>query len=404
MNFEQADHAPEARQQKFEMPDGVGQFVLVFQGGGALGAYQAGVYQALHEAGIEPDWIIGTSIGAINASIIAGNEPALRLERLRAFWSQVEHPGALELASTLNPFLSSMLPNWATVTSGVAGFFRPNPLAFLGQRVRLAPEAAGYYSTQPLKRTLEGLVDFARIGKEGPRLTVGAANVGTAQMRYFDSSKEALDVRHVMASGALPPAFPAVRIDGELYWDGGLLSNTPVEAVFDDNPRRSSLVLAVHVWNPEGPEPDSIQQVLNRQKDLQYSSRAATHIKRQAQLHRLRHIISDLTARLPAKEREKPEVREMAAYGCLTHMHVMRLLAPQLNGEDHTKDIDFSRAGIRSRWEAGHLDTQQLLRQQPWRADVDPREGFYLHELQRAAADPDSMEDRGDISRMGPAS
>ena len=402
MNSEQRNQTPEAQREKIPMPKGVDRFVLVFQGGGALGAYQAGVYQALHEAGIEPDWIIGTSIGAINASIIAGNEPSRRLERLRAFWSQVEHSPALEIASTLNPFLSSMLPNLATVTTGVAGFFRPNPLAFVGQRVRLAPEAAGYYSTQPLKRTLEGLVDFERLGKEGPRLTVGAANVGTAQMRYFDSSHETLDVRHVMASGALPPAFPAVRIDDQLYWDGGLLSNTPVEAVFDDNPRRSSLVLAVHVWNPEGPEPDSIQQVLNRQKDLQYSSRAATHIKRQAQIHRLRHIISDLTARLPAKEREKPEVREMAAYGCLTNMHVVRLLAPQLNGEDHTKDIDFSRAGIRSRWEAGYLDTQQVLKQQPWRADVDPREGFHLHDLQRAAEDPGSMKDRGDVSRGSP--
>ena len=376
-----------------------GQFVLVFQGGGALGAYQAGVYQALHEAGIEPDWIIGTSIGAINASIIAGNAPANRLERLRAFWSQVEHSPAFEIAAAWNPLLSSMLPNWATVTTGVAGFFRPNPLAFLGQKVALAPEAAGYYSTQPLKRTLEDIVDFASIGKNGPRLTVGAANVGTAQMRYFDSSREALDVRHVMASGALPPAFPAVRIDGELFWDGGILSNTPVEAVFDDYPRRSSLVLAVHVWNPDGPEPDTIQKVLNRQKDLQYSSRAATHIKKQAQLHRLRHIISELTARLPAKEREKPEIREMAEYGCLTRMHVVRLLAPQITGEDHTKDIDFSPKGIKSRWEAGYRDAQQVLAQQPWQEDVDPLEGFYLHEMRRDADDPASMKDRGDISQ-----
>ena len=383
-----------------KLPEDVGQFVLVFQGGGALGAYQAGVYQALHEANLEPDWVIGTSIGAINASIIAGNEPSQRVERLRAFWSQVEHPAALNFVSAWNPLLASVLPNLATVTNGIAGFFRPNPLAFVGQQVKLAPEAAGYYSTLPLKRTLEDLVDFSRIGKDGPRLTVGAANVGTAQMRYFDSRSETLDARHVMASGALPPAFPAIRIDGELYWDGGILSNTPVEAVFDDNPRRSSLILAVHIWNPDGPEPGSIQQVLDRQKDLQYSSRAATHIKKQAQLHRLRHVISEMTARLPKEEREKAEVREMAAYGCLTKMHVVRLLAPRLEGEDHTKDIDFSRSGIRARWEAGYLDAQQVLKQQPWQADVDAREGFYLHDLQRDATYPGSMADRGDISRL----
>lgn len=390
-DFGQADVQDAARS--------AGQVVLVLQGGGALGAYQAGVYQALHEAGVEPDWIIGTSIGAINASLIAGNAPKDRMERLRAFWSRVEHSPAFDIAFAANPFLGAMLPNWTTVTTGVAGFFRPNPLAFLGQHVKLAPEAAGYYSTLPLRRTLDELVDFSRLGKTGPRLTVGAANVGTAQMRYFDSARETVDARHILASGALPPAFPAVRIDGELFWDGGILSNTPVEAVFDDNPRRNSLVLAVHVWNPNGPEPDSILQVMNRQKDLQYSSRAVTHIQRQAQIHRLRHIISELAAKLPASERASKEVREMAAYGCLTRMHVVRLLAPQLDGEDHTKDIDFSRAGIRSRWDAGYRDAQQVLRQQPWKADVDPREGFYLHELQRDAADPGSMRDRGDTMK-----
>ena len=394
MTDDQMTTTPAARADLLKSAKAAGQFVLVFQGGGALGAYQAGVYQALNEAGLEPDWVIGTSIGAINASIIAGNEPAQRVERLRAFWSRVAHLPAIELASAWNPFLLSSLPNWATAATGIAGFFRPNPLAFLGQQVKLAPDAAGYYSTLPLKKTLEELVDFARIGTHGPRLTVGAANVGTAQMRYFDSAKEPLGARHVLASGALPPAFPAVRIDGALFWDGGILSNTPVEAVFDDYPRRSSLILAVHVWNPDGPEPDSMQQVMNRQKDLQYSSRAANHIKKQAQLHHLRHIIAELTARLPAKEREKSDVREMAGYGCLTNMHVVRLLAPRLKGEEHTKDIDFSHAGITSRWEAGYRDTQQVLQQQPWQADVDPREGFYLHELQRDAVNPRNMTDR----------
>jgi NTE family protein len=363
----------------------LGQVVLVLQGGGALGAYQAGVYQALHEGGVEPDWVIGTSIGAINASLIAGNHPDNRLERLREFWRRVEQSPDLDIFSTL-PWMRRSLPNWSTVTNGIPAFFKPNPLAFLGVNVPLAPDAAGYYSTQPLERTLNELVDFSLPSLPGSvRLTVGAASVTTSEMQYFDSRNAPLNVRHVMASGALPPAFPAIRIEGELYWDGGILSNTPVEAVFDDNPRRNSLVLAVHIWNPEGKEPESIQQVMNRQKDIQYSSRAASHIMRQKQIHRLRHIIAELARRLPEKDRNRPEIREMAAYGCLTQMHVVRLLAPQLDNEDHTKDIDFSRAGIMARWEAGYADTQAVLESAPWEGDFDPLQGFHLHEMRRAA-------------------
>jgi NTE family protein len=359
-----------------------GQVVLVFQGGGALGAYQAGVYEALHEAGIEPDWIIGTSIGAINASLIAGNEPRERLAKLKAFWKAVEQSPDFDVWSAL-PWFGRSLPNWATLSNGIAGFFKPNPLAFLGLHVPLAPDAAGYYSTKPLERTLNELVDFGRLSRCSPRLTVGAANVRTAEMRYFDSRDMALTARHVMASGALPPAFPPIRIDGELYWDGGILSNTPVEAVFDDNPRKNSLIFAVHIWNPQGEEPGTIWQVMNRQKDIQYSSRAISHIMRQQQIHRLRHMISELAARLPEAERHRPEIREMAAYGCLTRMHVVRLLAPRLDNEDHTKDIDFSRSGIRMRWQAGYEDTVLMLNAAPWENDVDPVEGFYLHEHRR---------------------
>jgi NTE family protein len=362
----------------------VGQVVLVFQGGGALGAYQAGVYEGLHEAGVEPDWLIGTSIGAINATIIAGNRPEDRLMRLQEFWRRVEHSSTLETLSTI-PWVGSSLPNWNTLAAGIAGFFKPNPLAFMGWHMPLAADAAGYYSTAPLQQTLNELVDFSRVAECTPRLTVGAAKVRTSEMRYFDSRDMPLTVRHVMASGALPPAFPPVRIDGDLYWDGGILSNTPVEAIFDDNPRRNSLVFAVHIWNSDGPEPESIWQVTHRQKEIQYSSRAITHIVRQKQIHRLRHIIAELTRRVPEHERNSALVREMSAYGCLTRMHVVRLLAPRLDGEDHTKDIDFSRTGIRRRWEAGLADARKSLEAAPWEADVDPIEGFYLHELKQGA-------------------
>src|SRR5262249_8509307 len=245
-----------------------------------------------------------------------------------------------------NPFITAFAPNAGTIAGGVPGFFEPNPGAWLGPKSRLGPEQAAYYSTAPLSRTLSRLIDPHLLNAGSPRLTVGAARVQTAEMHYFDSRKSTLTVRHIMASGALPPAFPAIRIDGELYWDGGVLSNTPVEAVFDDNPRRSSLIFAVHMWGPNGPEPDSIWKVMARQKDLQYASRAVSHIQRQKQIHQLRQIITALVEKLPAEARADPEVAAMTAYGCTTQMHVVRLLAPPLAGEDHSKDIDFSADGI----------------------------------------------------------
>jgi len=355
-----------------------GQQVLVLQGGGALGAYQAGVYQALHEAGVEPDWVIGTSIGAINAGIIAGSAPDQRMDRLREFWKRVEHGHLFDWA--LPTELSTIWRNWTTIWSGHPAFFAPNPAAFGSPHATLGAEGAGYYSVDPMRRTLADLIDFDAVNDGPVRLTVGASRVTSSEMHYFDSRDMPLGVEHVMASGALPPAFPAVRIDGELYWDGGILSNTPVEVVFDDKPRRNSMIYAVHIWNPQGAEPATIWEVLNRQKDVQYSSRSASHIKRQRQLHRLRHIISELSGLLPDDVRQKPEVAELAAYGCPTRMHVIRLLAPRLDCEDHSKDIDFSPSGIRARWEAGYSDTMRTLEAAPWRAEADPLEAFILHE------------------------
>jgi len=181
-------------------------------------------------------------------------------------------------------------------------------------------------------------------------------------------------------SGALPPSFPPVRIGDDLFWDGGILSNTPVEAIFDENPRKNFVIFAVDIWNPMGSEPQTMGQVANRQKELQYSSRAVAYIMRQKQIHRLRHIIAELCARLSDTERKSDAIREWSRYGCLTRMHVVRLLAPQLAGEDHTKDIDFSAAGIRARWNAGLENTRAILQQAPWLEDSDPIEGFILHE------------------------
>ena len=354
------------------------QVVLVFQGGGALGAYQAGAYQALHESGIEPDWIIGTSIGAINASLIAGNEPDNRVERLEEFWRRMRRKEFWGLSNW--PGLVDTTSYWSTVLGGIPGFFEPNPLAFLGAHYPLGRDNAGFYSTAPLEKTLTELVDFALVKRCMPRLTIGAAHVRSSQIRYFDSRETAISVRHVMASGALPPAFPAVRIDGELYWDGGILSNTPTEAIFDDNPRRNSLIFAVHMWNPMGVEPETIWEVLHRQKDIQYSSRVANHIAKQRQVHKLRHVVSELVKFIPAEKRNHPVVKDLAEYGCRTQMHVVELLAPRLDNENHTKDIDFSPTGIRLRWEAGYADTIRALQRSPWDDACDPLEGVILHE------------------------
>jgi NTE family protein len=356
-----------------------GQVVLVFQGGGALGSYQAGVYQALHEALIEPDWVIGTSIGAINASLIAGNRREDRLARLEEFWRRVESHPNWNLGG-VSSGLSDALSNWSTVIGGIPAFFQPNLLAHLGIHLPLGSDLAGYYSTRPLEKTLLELVDFDRLNREGPRFTVGAAHVRTSEMRYFDSRTCDISVKHVLASGALPPAFPAVRIDGELYWDGGVLSNTPTEIVFDDNPRKDALIFAAHMWNPVGPEPESIWEVLHRQKDIQYSSRISSHVVRQKQTHRMRHVISQLAARLSDDDRNSDAVKELASYGCTTRMHVVQLLAPRLSRENHTKDIDFSRSGIRHRWEAGFEHTRAMLEQKPWEGEFDPLDGVILHQ------------------------
>jgi NTE family protein len=355
------------------------QMVLVLQGGGALGSYQVGVYQALHEAGIEPNWIIGTSIGAINASLIAGNRIEYRMAQVEEFWRRMQREPQW-MFPTVWPGAYEAQCYWATLLGGLPGFFTPNPLAFCVPHYPLGAEQAGFYSTAPLEETLNELVNFSLLARCKPRLTVGAANVRTSEMRYFDTSKSELTVKHIIASGALPPAFPAVRIDGEFYWDGGILSNTPTEAIFDDYPRRNSLIFAVHMWSPQGSEPETIWEVLHRHKDIQYSSRVASHIARQQQVHRLRHVITELAKHVPEAARQSEAVQDLVEYGCLTQMHVVHLLAPPHENDNHTKDVDFSPSGIRRRWEAGYEDMRRALERKPWEGEFDALEGVVLHE------------------------
>jgi NTE family protein len=361
-SFPQVSHAPIAEQAKLP-----GQIVLVMQGGGAPGVYQAGAYQALHEAGIEPDWVIGTSIGAINGVLIAGNEAEHRVERLREFWARVETP------------LPGPWSQIAPLLAGVPGFYHPNPAAAWGVDAEVGIERAALYSVDPLRKLLPGLVDFDLVNSGKPRFTLGLVSVRNGQIRYFDSQRETISLDHVLGSSAIPPSFPAVRIEGESYWDGGIFSNTPVEVVFDDNPRKDSVVFAVQIWHTRGPEPESIAQVFMRQKDILFGSRSKSHIARQAQLHRMRHIVRKLVGMLPEERRSTPEVKQLASWGCATTMHLIEINAEPIDGETNARDFDFSRAAIEARWQAGYADARRMIEQQPWNNPVDPAVGVAVY-------------------------
>lgn len=376
---QKAAHAPDATAPRITP---FGQSVLVLQGGGALGAYQLGVYKGMHEVGMDPDWVVGTSIGAINGALIAGNVPEKRMERLQLFWDRMESSDVYP-AKAMAAMFGNAFANFNTITRGIPGFFAPNLAALWGQNAVLGVERASYYTTDLLRETLNGLVDFEYLASGATRLTVGAVNARTGAMRYFDSRNETLGVEHIMASGALPPAFPAVRIDGEPYWDGGIYSNTPLEVVLDDNPRRDSTIFAVQLWSPEGPEPRTLTEIAGRQKDIQFSTRDNSHIQRQQQIHKLRHIIREMTQELPDTLRRKASMKELSAWGCGTTMHLVRLHAPRLDGEDQSKDIDFSSRGIREREKAGYADVRSAIAAAPWESAVDPKDGVLIHEVTR---------------------
>jgi NTE family protein len=356
-----------------------GQVVLVMQGGGALGAFHAGVYEAMHEAGIEPDWVVGTSIGAINAALIAGNPPQERVARLRSFWQKVA-----SAAPSSDWWRSWGWGNWVhnlgAVASGIPGMFTPNVQAHLGAQWPLGVTQASWYRTDALRDTLEQLVDFAQVARRSVRMTLGAVNVATGRMCYFDSRDALLGPAHVLASAALPPAFPAVEIDGQYYWDGGIYSNTPIEAVMDDRPRRDAVIFAAQLWQQQQALPDTLAQVNARMKDIQYASRIDSHLSRQQQIHQLRHVVRALGHLLPSQVRATEQVRELLSWGCGTLMHVLPLQAPALPGEDHTKDLDFTPSGIRVRWEAGLALARRKITQAPWNdAVTDPTLGVVLH-------------------------
>jgi len=357
---------------------------LVLQGGGALGAYQAGIYQALHEHELTPDWVVGTSIGAINAAIIAGNPYAQRLTRLREFWDRVSHDDNLDLARIPDQArqFNSWLATLDAMTRGVPGFFTPRLFSLFPAGLAVPPEAASFYDTGALSETLKSLVDFDYINAaRGMRLTVNAVKVTSGDLVSFDSAKRALGVEHIMASGALPPGFSAVRIDGELYWDGGLYSNTPLETVLNDAPHANTLCFMVDLWSAEGPEPTTLDEVETRQKDVMFASRSKRHIDAYLQTHKLQHTVRDLYDRLPDELQSKTDDDVLAALGCATTMHIVRLPYAGRDWHMASKDINFSRGSIAWRWDQGYRDASRAIEQAGWLAATPKDVGVIVHEL-----------------------
>jgi NTE family protein len=372
----------------FHNPAGM-RIVLVLQGGGALGAYQAGVYQALHENGLVPDWIVGTSIGAINAAILAGNRHADRLTRLRQFWDRVAHRDSIDMNLLSDPLrrASIRLATLDTVLRGVSGFFSPRwfgPFAF---NLPVAPEAASFYDTAGLARTLDELVDFDYLNAAGGmRLTVNALKVTSGTLSRFDNTEITMTADHIRASGALPPGFPGVRVDGELYWDGGLYSNTPLETVLDDLPHVDTLVFMVDLWSADGPEPTTLDEVQTRQKDVTYASRSKRHIEDYVTTHTMQRKLRDLYAQLPESIRSARDAAELAELGCDSTMHIVRLPYAGRDWHMAAKDINFSKGSIEWRWDQGYRDAMRAIDAGGWLAFVSEDTPLVVHEL---APEPD---------------
>src|SRR6267142_411451 len=349
---------------------------LLLQGGGALGAYQGGVYEALAEANIHPDWIAGISIGAINAAIIAGNPPNSRVDRLREFWTQVTLDAPftdLMNSDHTRNFLNQVNASFAAVF-GANGFFSARPLApWLQAGGTLA--ATSIYDTSALKTTLERLVDFDRINAGMTRFSAGAVNVRTGNLVYFDTATHTIRPEHILASGALPPGFPAVEIDGEHYWDGGLVSNTPLQYLIEYYPRRSHLIFQVDLFPARGALPGNLHEVTERDKDIRYSSRTRAGTDTLRQLHDLRHSINMLWERLPDDLKTGPEAALLNEFRCVTTMDIVQVIYRPEHALGQSKDYESDRPTMETRWAQGLSDAQETIMAAPWLEPMPPELG-----------------------------
>jgi NTE family protein len=354
---------------------------LLLQGGGALGAYQGGVYQALAEAELHPDWVAGISIGAINAALIAGNPPESRVEKLRAFWETItSNPLGFWAPQPPIELVGEPARQWAThwfattaVLYGAPGLYGPRMLHPLLQPAG-TPDATSFYDTSSLKTTLERLVDFDRINARGMRFSVGAVNVGTGNFVYFDNSTHEIRPEHIMASGALPPGFPAVEIEGEHYWDGGLVSNTPLQWVLESADRQDTLAFQVDLWNARGAVPRTLGEVATRQKEIQFSSRTRASSDRFRKEQTLRNALANLFSQIPNQLRDTPEFELLNPEAERKVYNIVQLIYRSKSHECESKDFEFSARSMDEHWTAGLNDTVRTLRhpevlQRPCSAD-----------------------------------
>jgi NTE family protein len=346
--------------------------VLVLQGGGALGSYQAGAYQALSHFDFEPEWIAGISIGAINAAIIAGNSPEKRVTRLKEFWNMVSAPVPWNPVSKSDRGRSLFNETSAALiaTFGVPGFFTPRlppaPLWPPG-----SPQAQSYYDTAPLKKTLERLVDFDRINDLKTRLSVGAVSVTTGNFKYFDNYEfkkqgKKIGPEHIMASGALPPGFPSVEIEGEHFWDGGIASNTPLDYVLDEETDNDLLIFQVDLFSARGPLPISLLEATEREKDIRFSSRTRMNTDKNRQVHNARRAVRDLIGKLPDYLKNDPSVELLREASKENTVTVVHLIYRSKNYESSSKDYDFSHVGMVEHWGAGERDVHLSMRHEDW--------------------------------------
>jgi len=374
---------------------------LVLQGGGALGSDQAGVVEGLTAAGIEPDWVAGISIGALNTAVIAGNPVETRVQRLREFWDTICRPAAyLAPVEMLQHMVESAAPDarklfsgfeaWRAVVEGQRDFFVPRGLTpWVGGKQGVAQ--ASFYDTAQMKSTLERYVDFDRINAGPMRVSVGAVNVRNGNFLYFDNTsgpaRKAMRAEHFMASAALPPAFPAIEIGGEFYWDGGLVSNTPLSHVLQATPRRNTLTFQVDLWSARGPLPDNVYDVEERRKDIQYSSRTRAVTDIQAQAQRYRRMLREVLEHVPAKVRvSDPWCRQAQELACARQYAVIHLIYQEKEWEGLSKDYEFSPLAMREHWSSGLLDIQRTLDHPSWLELPPEGREFVTHDCHRVAA------------------
>lgn len=368
---------------------------LVLQGGGALGAYQAGVYEGLAESGHTPNWVAGISIGAINAALIAGNLPAQRVEKLRSFWEHIcDHPlSPAPLSQKLGhtaEYWPNLLRTWVdaldasrTIVEGQRGFFTPRSWLELGLGQR-GPDSASFYDTGPMKTTLEQFIDFDLLNRpQDVRISVGAVNVRTGNFVYFDNTRERLGPEHIMASGALPPGFPAVEIDGEFYWDGGIVSNTPLHHILTAEPRQDALIFQVDLWPARGELPQNLGNVMERQKEVQYSSRTRLVTQYMQETQEYRSLLRALLEKIPEDERDNLACARAQELACDARFNVLHLIYQDRAYEGATKDMQFGQLPMREHWASGLADIRKTLAHPHWLDMPRAEHPFVTHDVHR---------------------